>query len=488
MGAALEASRAECPDGPLAWQWLRDDEPITGAEAATYTPAAADVGATLSVRVARGDASATSEPTAPVWAAPASPALATGEEELLATTLTLGASDEFALSMGGYNRFAGTPFGEMDETSFDEGARSHVVEMVMVNEVGRFALATRDALPPAGGLAVYWNAHRIGGLEPMRAAPGRNMLAAPSGIPRETYLRIASGEADGVKVAVSVRRTHAVVGVTAAAITSGPGENGAWDEDETVEATLTFSAPVTVSGGPPTLAIVLDGDRREAAYGGGSGTERLSFAWTVTEADAGAKRARVASNGLALNGATLTAGANTVGDIGFDVAPWVTGVAIAHDASGDREWTAGETIEARLTFTEPVTVADGAPWLEVQIGGFPHPGTLPYAGGLIVEIADPDATPAERDQLLAAIAGKHRQVPSRYRGDEPVEMRTLATSAAREAVETALARWLGEQIGAHGAETAATPTARRAAVSRTPEKIGEDWRPLIAAIHAEHWT
>ena len=381
VGQTLSAALEEAGGETVAWQWLRGEEEIAGADAATYAPVAADVGAALSVHATRGAATAVSAPTAPVWPAPANPALGPGEEELLSATLTLGASDEFPLRMGGYNRFVGGPFGEMDETSFDEGARRHVVEMVMLNELGRFVLATQGPPPPAGGLAVYWNAHRIAGLKRTSAVPGRDMLAGPSGIPRETYLPLADGTAEGVKVAVSVRRTHAVVSVTDASVTSGPGDNGTWDEDETVEAALTFSAPVTVSGGPPTLTVMLDGTRREATYRGGSGTDTLTFTWTVTESDAGAKRARVASNGLALNGATLSAGPNTAVDTGFAVAPWVTEVAIAPDASGDREWTAGETIEARVTFSEPVTVADGRPWLQLRIAGFDHPGTLGYASG-----------------------------------------------------------------------------------------------------------
>ena len=119
-----------------------------------------------------------------------------------------------------------------------------------------------------------------------------------------------------------------------------------------------------------------------------------------------------------------------------------------------------------------------------------------YERGLIVEIADPDATPAERDALLVAIAGKHRRAPSRDGGGEPVEMRTLATSAARETVETALARWLGEEAGtdapsataALGRNGAGTPRARRQAVTRTLGAIKEDWRGLITATDAEHWT
>ena len=112
-----------------------------------------------------------------------------------------------------------------------------------------------------------------------------------------------------------------------------------------------------------------------------------------------------------------------------------------------------------------------------------------YAGGLIVEIADPDATPAEREQLLTAIADGHGPELARHGAAEPVEMRTLAASAARESVEGALGRWLARQVGSRAVTAvSATPRARRQAVSQTVGRIEEDWRVLIAATDAEHWT
>ena len=101
--------------------------------------------------------------------------------------------------------------------------------------------------------------------------------------------------------------------VTGVAVTSGPGENGRWDTGETVVAAVRFSrtvAPVVPYGpppgvGPPVLTILLDGGRREAAYTGGSGSETLTFSYTVTAADNGAQRAWVAPNGLSLNGEIL---------------------------------------------------------------------------------------------------------------------------------------------------------------------------------------
>ena len=178
-----------------------------------------------------------------------------------------------------------------------------------------------------------------------------------------------------------IRNTEAEVGVRVAAVTSGPGGNGTWDAGETVEAELRFNAPVTVTGGPPTLAVLLDGTRREAAYAGGSGTNTLTFRHTVTASDAGAKRARVAANGVSTNGASMLDGEGREVELRFPVAPWITAVELAPDASGDRRWSPGETIEARLTFNEEMTVAGGSPWLELRIGGFAQPALLAYASG-----------------------------------------------------------------------------------------------------------
>ena len=169
--------------------------------------------------------------------------------------------------------------------------------------------------------------------------------------------------------------------VAAAAITSGPGKNGTWDEGETVTAEVRFGSAVAVdpAGGVPTLGITLDGTRGEAAYDGGTGTPVLTFTRQVTEAEAGARKARVAANGLALNGGAI--GAHGVAaQLGFAVAPYVTGVEVAPEATGDGAWTAGETVTVRVRFSESVTVEaqDGGPKLVLQAAGAKE---APYAGG-----------------------------------------------------------------------------------------------------------
>ena len=170
--------------------------------------------------------------------------------------------------------------------------------------------------------------------------------------------------------------------VVSATLASGPGENGTWDTDETVVVEVRFSRTVGVDGPPnakPTVGITLDGERRAATYVSGSGTETLRLEHVVTGADDGATRARVVANSLDPNGTTLGDTEGYEAELGFSVAPYVTAVALVPDASGDGRWDPGEAIEVRLTFSEPVTVTGGAPWLDVSIGGLP--GAVSYASG-----------------------------------------------------------------------------------------------------------
>ena len=81
------------------------------------------------------------------------------------------------------------------------------------------------------------------------------------------------------------------------------------------------------------------------------------------------------------SGATIVDATATGTIRNTEVAPQVTAVELVADASGDRAWSPGETIEARLTFSEAVTVSGGSPWLEVSIDGFAHNGFLGYASG-----------------------------------------------------------------------------------------------------------
>ena len=175
-------------------------------------------------------------------------------------------------------------------------------------------------------------------------------------------------------VSATVLGPEPVPYVTEVSVTSDPGSNGVWDTGETVAAEVRFSGPVTVTGPPgvgPRLGILLDGTRREADYTGGSGSALLRFSYAVTAADAGVRKARVAANGLSLNGTVLGDNNGRAAELDFATAPYVTGVELVADASGDGIWTHGETIEVRVAFNEAVSVRGGAATLGITIAGGP---------------------------------------------------------------------------------------------------------------------
>ena len=80
-----------------------------------------------------------------------------------------------------------------------------------------------------------------------------------------------------------------------------------------------------------------------------------------------------------LNGLRIVDEGGRDADVRFRAAPHVESVALRADASGDRAWTSGESIEAELTFSEEVTVTEGTPTVSVTVGE--QTLTLDYASG-----------------------------------------------------------------------------------------------------------
>ena len=137
------------------------------------------------------------------------------------------------------------------------------------------------------------------------------------------------------------------------ATSDGTAEEGS-DYTET-SGTLTFAAGVTSQ----TVDVPIIDDSVE--------DDGETFTFTLSNAV-----------GASIVDATAT---GTIHNTEESPTPHVTGVELVADASGDRAWTPGETIEARLTFSEAVTVSGGSPWLEVAIDGFAHNGFLGYTSG-----------------------------------------------------------------------------------------------------------
>jgi hypothetical protein len=97
-------------------------------------------------------------------------------------------------------------------------------------------------------------------------------------------------------------------------ITAGPG-SGDLGPGNRVTLTVNFNDAVTVSGGTPTLVL---NDGGEAIYQSGSGSNALTFAYTVGAFGSDENTsdlALAASNAFTLNGASITDAAGNSADL-----------------------------------------------------------------------------------------------------------------------------------------------------------------------------
>ena len=279
------------PAGAGGYEWLRAGEPIAGAVAVRYAPVAADVGSALSVRVQARGRWRTSAPTIPIWAAPVSPPLAAGEAELLGTTMTLdrGAAK---VQLAGFLRrgdWEAWPedFGSVDDAAFADGR--HELRLLLVNGLGKFALATSPAIGDATDVTAYWNEHAVGPLEEWVVAGGVTAWGASS-VPGAGYREYSRSE--GVRVAVSLRRPLPEATLTAEtdALTEGASatytvalDRAAWSALEvTVSVTETGSmlsgtvpATVAFAAGESTATLTLATEDDAVVEGDGSLTVAL---------------------------------------------------------------------------------------------------------------------------------------------------------------------------------------------------------------------
>ena len=241
-----------------------------------------------------------------------------------------------------------------------------------------------------GGQAFPAGAYRI----TATPYPERDLGGTP-GPALSVAFTVRAGEVDAAEAGPAV---------TGAAVTSSPAGGGAYAPGEEIAVTVRFDAPVTVdtARGTPTIGLRVGGKTRRAGYGGGSGTAALAFAYTVTADDDGAAAGiRVIGNSLSLNGGTIQGGAGADADTAFDVAPVVTGVAVAPDADGT--WAAGEEIAVTVTFSETVTVdtANGRPSIGLALGDGARAAA--YADGSGTRALGFAYTVAAADGAIAAV-------------------------------------------------------------------------------------
>ena len=302
---------------------------------------------------------------------------------------------------------AGEPVRRVTVSALDDGVvssgrtlRAEVARSRDVYVVGDPAVATVTVTDvsqgrPAYGLPIIRGAARVGErltAEPARltfsstdwfrtravtvsvAADAAGGRATLSHVPETFYARHPGGDVTlriAAAAASGAAAREAAATVTGVAVAPATGEDARWRAGEQVVATVYFSAPVAVAagGGTPTLDLTLDGESRTARYRGGTGTAALEFAHPVSEADAGAERARVVPGSLARNGATIRDAAGVDAKLAFELAPYVTAVAVAADPDGDGRWSAGEEITVWVAISADVTVdtGEGTPTLGLLV-------------------------------------------------------------------------------------------------------------------------
>ena len=157
---------------------------------------------------------------------------------------------------------------------------------------------------------------------------------------------------------------------------------------ETIQAAVTFSETLNVTVPivppplprpvPPQLTLTIGVSGKRANYTSGSGTATLVFEYTVALGDEDIDGIEIGANQLSLNSGTITDSAGNAATLTHTPlaphplhrvdtsVPTVSGVAITSVAPNGT-YKLGETIQAAVTFSEVVTVAD-SPQLTLTIG------------------------------------------------------------------------------------------------------------------------
>ena len=134
-----------------------------------------------------------------------------------------------------------------------------------------------------------------------------------SGLANDTAYRfeVRAVNATGAGGAAAVTGTPRAATITALRIGGDAGADATYAIGDAIEATLTFTEPVTVDtmGGWPRLPVRIDpGGSRDMEYASGSESAELVFAYTVVEGDLDRNGIWIDRNVLDANGGTIRAG------------------------------------------------------------------------------------------------------------------------------------------------------------------------------------
>ncbi|MFZ6045561.1 DUF4347 domain-containing protein [Pseudomonas sp. CR3202] len=166
---------------------------------------------------------------------------------------------------------------------------------------------------------------------------------------------------------------------------AGASPDGGYKVGDTVSVSVTFDQAVTVSGGVPTLLLETGSTDRVATYVSGSGSNTLTFSYTVQAGDLSADLNYQSTTALALNGATIRSAANDDAILTLPalaggnslagqsaividgIAPTVASVGVPANGT----YVAGQNLDFTVNLSEAVTVdtSGGIPRLAVILDG-----------------------------------------------------------------------------------------------------------------------
>ena len=243
-GQTLTASLGTVTDADgvpsaLTWQWVRvasgGTETVVGANSSFYTPAAADVGATVKVKVSFTDRAGYAEgplESAETAAVLAAPGACPANSDWCATLTVEESIIGHGSSYFGFARTDSLTFGQLSDTTIEFGGATYTVSVATFNDFpsmsnDSFSVAL-DAFLPRGAVLSLDGTEFTADADSELTATGDYQWAVPADF----------AWADGQKVTVSVRFPNraatgaptisgtAAVGQT---LTAGPGDTA--DED-----------------------------------------------------------------------------------------------------------------------------------------------------------------------------------------------------------------------------------------------------------------
>ena len=212
--------------------------------------------------------------------------------------------------------------------------------------------------------------------------------------------------------------------VSSVAMSSTAGTDKTYKTGEKIQATVTFSKNVTVTG-YPTLMLNVGGSSKNARYESGSNSSALVFGYTVASGDTDTDGIEIAANQLSFSGGTikdsnnkdaglshsgLTAQANHKVDT---TAPTVAtnGISITSTPGENSTYQSNETIQVQVTFSEKVTVTN-TPTLTLKIGTKNKTASYNSGGGTAALVftyrvgsadSDSDGISIDANQLVGTI-------------------------------------------------------------------------------------